>query len=465
MNCPRFILAGTNSGVGKTTITLGLLNSFRRKGVDVQPFKSGPDYIDPAFHTFVTGNHSRNLDAWLLPEEHIQSLMVKNSKQHELSIVEGVMGFYDGHSVHKKVGSTAHLSKILKAPVVLILNGSGISTSAAAIVYGFQHFDPEVNIAGVIINMVNSQRHYEILKEAIEDMTGVKCYGYLKKNPEMNLSSRHLGLIPSYEVNQLREKIELISDMMDESIDYDGLMTLAQQAPELEENADGFADREQREPVRIGVPMDKAFNFYYEDNLDLLSAMGADIVKFSPLEDTQLPEGLDGLYVGGGFPEVFAKELSENKSMLASVKGFIENDGPVYAECGGLMYMCNQIVDLEQNAFDMVGVLENNSIMTKRLQRFGYVDVTLSEDTIIGPSGTKFKAHEFHRSQLTETPADRTGYAVQKDRGNGDIKKWTCGYQYKNFLGGYAHIHFYNNLEIPVHFIETCRKVKEQKNG
>ncbi len=413
MKRPRFILAGTNSGVGKTTITLGLLNGFSRKGLDVQPFKSGPDYIDPAFHTFVTGNKSRNLDAWLLPENHIRHLMVKNGAGRDLSIVEGVMGFYDGHIVHKDKGSTAHLSKILKAPVVLIINGSGISTSAAAIVHGFQHFDKEVNIAGVIINMVNSERHYTILKEAIEEHTSVKCYGYLKKNPEMNLSSRHLGLIPSYEVDQLKEKIDLISDMMEESIDFDGLLALSNSAPEMLE--EDLAIESNVATVRIGVPMDKAFNFYYQDNLEVLETLGAELIYFSPMNDESLPEKLDGLYVGGGFPEVFAKELSDNHSMRASMKAFVESDRPVYAECGGLMYLCKAIIDLEGNTFEMVGVIDNKSIMTKKLQRFGYVDVELGEDCIIGPKGLKVKAHEFHRSEVSILEEDRTAYNVEKN--------------------------------------------------
>lgn len=463
MACPRFVLAGTNSGVGKTTITLGLLNSFYRKGYNVQPFKSGPDYIDPAFHTFVTGNASRNLDAWLLPEDKIRSLMCHSGEGKDLSIVEGVMGFYDGHSVHRKKGSTAHLSKIVKAPAVLIINGSGIATSAAAIVLGFQKFDPEVNVAGVIINMVNSERHYEILKEAIEEMTDVKCYGYLKKNSEMNLSSRHLGLIPSYEVDQLKEKIDLISDMMEESIDFDGLLTLAQTAPDLE--ADAVEPVKQFKQLKIGVPLDNAFNFYYQDNLDLLQFLGAEIVNFSPVKDAHIPQNLDGLYVGGGFPEVFAKELTANKTMLADIKAFVESNRPVYAECGGLMYMCKSITDLEDKTFDMVGLIDNESVMTKRLQRFGYVEVELEETTIIGPKGLRFMAHEFHRSQVIDSSNDTLCYKVEKDRGNGNISKWQCGYGYKNFLGAYAHVHFYNNLEIPVNFLKICQQVKEQKNG
>ena len=463
MKCPRFVLAGTNSGVGKTTITLGLLNAFRRRGLDVQPFKSGPDYIDPAFHTFVTGNVSRNLDAWLLPEEAIKYLMNKNGVGKDLSIIEGVMGFYDGHTVHKKKGSTAHLSKIVEAPVVLILNGSGISTSAAAIVHGFKSFDPDVNVAGVIINMVNSERHYEILKEAIETFSGVKCYGYLKKNPDMNLSSRHLGLIPSYEVDQLKEKIDLIGDMMEESIDFDGLLSLAQSAGDIESL--DVDPRVNFPGIKIGVPLDKAFNFYYQDNLDLLVKLGAELINFSPMEDTCLPDGLDGLYIGGGFPEVFARELSENTLMRKSIRAFVESGRPVYAECGGLMYLCNKIIDLEGDAFDMVGILPNESVMTKRLQHFGYVDVSLSQESLIGTADMAFRAHEFHRSKVSEMDGDDRCYRVEKDKGNGDIKQWQCGYRYKNFLGGYAHIHFYNNLEIPVHFLEKCRVERENRNG
>lgn len=463
MKCPRFVLAGTNSGVGKTTITLGLLNGFKRRGVDVQPFKSGPDYIDPAFHTFVTGNVSRNLDAWLLPEMAIKNLMNKSGAGKALSIIEGVMGFYDGHTVHKRKGSTAHLSKIVEAPVVLILNGSGISTSAAAIVHGFKSFDPEVNVAGVILNMVNSERHYDILKDAIETFTGVKCYGYLKKNLDMNLSSRHLGLIPSYEVDQLREKIDLISDMMDESIDFDGLLALGQSAPVLRSSA--LMPHKQFSDLKIGVPKDKAFNFYYQDNLDLLETLGAELIYFSPMYDEEVPLGLDGLYIGGGFPEVFAKTLSDNTSMLSSMRRFVESERPVYAECGGLMYMCHKIVDLEGKAFEMVGILPNETLMTKRLQHFGYVDVSLGQDALIGKKGMTFMAHEFHRSKVIDMEQDIKSYIVEKNKGDGDIKKWQCGYSYKNFLGGYAHVHFYNNLEIPVHFLEKCQMVKERKNG
>ena len=459
MNCPRFVLAGTNSGVGKTTITLGLLNGFRRKGINVQPFKSGPDYIDPAFHTFVTGNPSRNLDTWLIQENPIEYLMQQTGVNKDLSIIEGVMGFYDGHIVHKNVGSTAHLSKVLKAPVVLIINGSGISTSAAAIVHGFKHFDNDEDVAGVIINQVNSKRHYDILKEAIEEMTGVKCFGYLKKHPDINLDSRHLGLIPSYEVEVLQDKIDLISNLMEDSIDFDGLLELGQSAAPLKRVDLGI--KKVVDEVRIGVPLDKAFNFYYQDNLELLEALGAKLVYFSPLEDKAVPASIDGIYFGGGFPEVFVKELSANKQMRTSIKEFIEAGGPVYAECGGLMYMCNRIVDLEDNAYEMVGILENDSVMTKKLQRFGYVDVRINKESIIGSDMTNFEAHEFHRSKLTEHLDDQTVYSVEKDRGNGNINKWSCGYTYKNFLGGYAHIHFYNNLEIPRNFLYTCEKRKK----
>jgi len=458
MNNSRIVLAGTNSGVGKTTITLGLLNGFKRKGVNVKPYKSGPDYIDPAFHTFVTGNKSRNLDAWLMDEHAIKHIICKSSQMNDLNVVEGVMGLFDGHIVHKHIGSTAHISKITQSPVVLIIDGSGMSTSAAALVKGYKEFDLDVNLGGIIINKIGAERHYSILKNAIEEHTGVKCYGYLRKNTKINLSSRHLGLIPAGEVADLKLKIDLITDEMEETIDFEGLLELANQAPKIESNQ--IQVKQIVENINIAIPMDNAFTFYYQDNLDLLEELGATLKYFSPLSDSELPQNIDGIYMGGGFPEVFAKELALNTSIKESIHDFVESGGPVYAECGGLMYMCKSIVDLDGNQFQMVGVLDNNSVMTQRLQRFGYVDVEVSEDTILGKSGTSFRAHEFHRSELTESAEDKLCYSVKKDRGNGNVNNWSCGYMYKNFVGGYAHIHFYNNLEIPKQFLLECLKFK-----
>ena len=455
MSLPRFLVAGASSGVGKTTVTIGLLNFLKRKGLNVQPFKTGPDYIDPAFHTFVTGNSSRNLDSWLLEEDRVRYLFHKNSKGKDISVIEGVMGLFDGHSVYRDIGSSAHVAKITKSPVILIIDGSGISTSSAAMVHGYSTFDKELKISGVIINNVSGEIHYEMLKQAIEKFTGVKCYGYLLKNSDINLSSRHLGLVPSVEVKELKEKIEKITDMMEKTIDIDGIIEIAGQAQDI-----SYQKPEKIKKlvsnVRIGLAYDKAFNFYYSDNLEVLEEMGAELVRFSPIFDKKLPDNLDGLYIGGGFPEIFAEKLSKNLTMIEDIKMFIEENGPVYAECGGLMYMCKSIIDLEGKEYSMVGIFDNVSEMTKRLQRFGYIDVTINDKTILSEGLINFRAHEFHRSKISQMESDNLKYEIEKTRFGREKINWKCGYAYKNFLGGYAHVHFYNNLEIAINFLNNC---------
>lgn len=458
MSLPRFVLAGTNSNVGKTTFTLGILKALSNRGLNVQPFKSGPDYIDPAFHTHVTGNQSRNLDCWMLEEDVLRGLYKKNAKGKDVAIIEGVMGLYDGFSTVKDCGSTAHLSKIIDAPVVLIIDGSGISSSAAAVVLGFVKYDEEVNIQGIIINKVHGEGHYNLLKTAIERDTGVKCYGYMNVNRNIGLDSRHLGLIPSVEVADLDKKIEIIADMVEETVDLDGLIELSKSASPL--NSADLNHSRIVENVRIGVAYDKAFNFYYKDNLDLLEELGAELVYFSPLEDEKLPDNLDGLYIGGGFPEVFAEDLQENVTMRASILEYHQSEGPIYAECGGLMYLCRTIENLEEKSFEMVGIFDNESRMTKRLQRFGYVSVNLKENCLLGAEGTSFKAHEFHRSMVEYSDGDHYAYNVIKERDGVETKIWSCGFRTKNVMAAYAHVHFYTNIELAKHFLKACKNFR-----
>ncbi|MCT4617778.1 MAG: cobyrinate a,c-diamide synthase [Marinisporobacter sp.] len=460
MKLPRFVLAGTQSGVGKTTISIGLMAALKNRGMNVQPFKVGPDYIDPAFHTFVTGNKSRNLDSWMLDEDIIKKLLIKNGRNKDIAVIEGVMGLYDGYGAKKDEGSTAHVSKVIKAPVILIINGKGMSSSAAAQVLGYKLYDEEVDIKGVIINNISGEVHYELLKESIERDTNIKCVGYLKPNPNIELKSRHLGLIPSVEVNGLKRKINEIAKMVEETIDLDEILAIARTSDEIEYKPEKI--KSVGENINIGVPLDNAFNFYYEDNLDLLKDLGANLIYFSPLKDEKLPQDLHGLYIGGGFPEVFAKELEENTSMKSSIKEGIEKGLPTYAECGGLMYLSDAITTLEGKKHRMVGVFHTESKMTKRLQRFGYVHVNMEEPCVIAKEKKSTKAHEFHRSMIEDHEENEYAYRVDKIRNGEKIKSWQCGLKKYNALGAYAHIHFYSNISIAKDFVKNCLHFKNR---
>ncbi|MBF8983565.1 cobyrinate a,c-diamide synthase [Lutibacter sp. B2] len=459
MKFPRIVLAGTQSGVGKTTISTGIMAALKKKGLNVQPFKVGPDYIDPAFHSFVAGNKSRNLDSWMISKDNIIELFTKNAIQKDIAVIEGVMGLYDGFGIEKDQGSTAHVSKLIKAPVILIIDGKGMSSSAAAQVLGYKLYDTDVDIKGVIINNISGDAHYELVKESIERDTKIQCVGYLKSNLNIELKSRHLGLIPSVEVENLKEKIDEIATMVLETIEVEKIIKIANEVEDLPYTIKKI-DHEAK--INIGVAMDHAFNFYYEDNLDLLKELGANLIYFSPLKDQHLPENLDGLYIGGGFPEVFAEELEKNGSMKDEILFAIKNEMPTYAECGGLMYLSKSITTLENDQYKMVGVFDTNAKMTKHLQRFGYVNVNITTPCVIGNEGKHIPAHEFHRSFVEENPNEEYAYKVDKFRNGKKIKSWDCGLKKYNTIGAYAHIHFYSDKKIAEDFIHHCIAYKER---
>jgi len=456
-----FVLAGVNSNVGKTTITLGIMKAFTDKGYKVQGFKVGPDYIDPAFHTHVTGRYSRNLDSYLVDEDYIRYLYYKNSIDADISIIEGVMGMYDGFSGDSELASTAHIAKILDLPVVLILDGSGIAASSAAIVKGFIEFDKDVKIEGVIINKVHGEKHYNILKTAIEKYTNVKCLGYVNSSSDIVLKSRHLGLIPSVEVKELNKKLEKIASMVLETVNLDKLKKLSYKNLIIEESYVKLKNEIKKyhnlyEGINVYIAYDSAFNFYYRDNLNLMEYMGANIKYFSPIKDKEILDDVDIIYLGGGFPEVFAKELSLNVSMLKSIKNHFNNGVIIYAECGGLMYLGESIVTLEKEEFKMCKVLSGKATMTNRLQRFGYVEVNTTQKSIIGD--VKFRAHEFHRSVFDSE--EKTVFDVVKRRENG-ASKWKCGFVKNNLLASYSHVHFYSNIEILNNLLKTALERKK----
>lgn len=449
----RLLIAAPTSGTGKTSISLGLMRAFKNRGLTVQPYKAGPDYIDSAFHTKACGRFSRNLDLWMLEPEVLKQLFCKNAEGSDLCLVEGVMGLYDGLGHDFDNGSSAHLARVLDAPVVLVIDGRGVSTSAAALVKGFKELDSRVNLAGVIINQVSGERHYQLIREAIESLTQVRCYGYVEKNSAISLESRHLGLIPSIETEDLERKLELLALSMTKTVDLPGLLKLSERASPMA--ALPFAAPAGHYPVRIGLARDEAFNFYYEDNLDLLRIYGVEWVPFSPIHDAVLPEGLGGIYIGGGFPEVFAEQLSQNTTMLSSIRQAAQSGIPLFAECGGYMYLMEAIRDFEGRIHSMTGILTGTAAMTKRLQRFGYVSVTLASDSLFGPAGTTLRGHEFHRS-IREASQDTPSQAYEVVKASPPHESWSCGENTGNVLAAYAHIHWISNPLAALSFAKAC---------
>jgi len=449
-----FMLAGTSSNVGKTTVTMGIMAAFKKRGIRVKPFKTGPDYIDPMFHSFVTGEKSINLDTWMLDDNTIRGLFHRRLTNEDLGIVEGVMGLYDGHSLESDIGSSAFLSKTIGAPVILIIDGRGMAKSAAALVKGYVDFDPNTKIAGVIINRLSSESHYQLLKEMIEVYNDVTCLGYFPNNPDIVMDSRHLGLVPVEELSGFREKAEKAGELAEAHIDLDKILEISGHTDAENTYNDPFEGyHEKYKGLRIGVPKDRAFNFYYEDNFMALEKAGAEVVTFSPLRDKLLPENLDGLYIGGGFPEIFGAELAENKSLMADMKSQLEAGLSCYAECGGLMYLTNAMTLLNGETYESLGFLNGTSKMTKRLQRFGYVTVKAS----FGEKPIEIRGHEFHHSIVETQEAMPTAYVIsKKDR------TWTCGYRKKNVLAGYPHIHFYSN---PLFLEALLTKALNHKEG
>ena len=362
---PAIVIAGVRSGVGKTTIAAGIMAALTRRGYDVQPFKAGPDYIDPSYHEIACGRPSRNLDTWLLPHPVVLELFQRAAARSQVSVIEGVMGVFDGHGSLTEEGSTAQLAKLLGAPVVLVADASKVARSVAAEVLGYQQFDPELNIVGVVLNGIGGPRHLEFCQPQIEATTGLPVLGYLPRRDEFIQPERHLGLIPAVEGTVANRWYDSLVDQMEDTFDLDRLVDLAGGCDAPMVSPQVFPPQAQPKRARIAIARDKAFSFYYQDSLDLLEAWGAELAPFSPLDDRGLPEGTGGIYIGGGFPEMFASQLSANSAMHAAIRKAVERGVPVYGECGGLMYLGQSISDLEGVRHPMVGAIPAVSAMSE----------------------------------------------------------------------------------------------------
>ncbi|EAC4165130.1 cobyrinate a,c-diamide synthase [Listeria monocytogenes] len=450
----KILIAAASSGTGKTTVTLGIMHALKKRGLRVQPFKVGPDYIDTNYHQAITGVASINLDSFLIDDDAmLAALFEKHGQSADISVIEGVMGLFDGLGIDRDNSSTSFIAKCTKTPVILVVDGKAISTSAAAIVDGFNRFDPELTIAGVIINRVASENHFSLIKGSIERYTDVPVLGYLPKNAAVALPERHLGLVPKEEMTELETKWELLGDLIAEHVDLDRLLAISKTGAKLtvhppEIQVPDFSG------MRVAYALDAAFHFYYQDNLDLIRSTGATLIPFSPLEEREVPDA-DFIYIGGGFPEVFAEQLAKNKSMRESILAAHEQGKPIYAECGGLMYLGSSL-EMEAESYEMVGVFDGVSKMTTRLRKFGYCIAEPLEDTLLGKKGTAIRGHEFHHSVFeTNEP---TRMKLTKKRDGEIVKEWHGGYQKGNTFASYLHIHFYQNLSIITHMFGAIER-------
>ncbi|BBB93287.1 MAG TPA: cobyrinate a,c-diamide synthase [Methylomusa anaerophila] len=455
---PRIIIAGTHSGVGKTTIVTGLLAALRRRGFAVQSYKVGPDYIDPGYHRLASGKCAHNLDTWLVPPEMIAGIFAKTAVNNDLAIVEGVMGLYDGG--RSGVSSTAAIAKLLRAPVVLVVDAKSMGESVAATVLGYKMYDSEVNLAGVIVNRLGSETHKTLVCEALERIQ-IPILGCVFRNTNLSAPERHLGLTPVTEHDAQAIVAEMAGQIAGE-VNIEQLIELAQAAPVLEigETVKLAAEPEH---VRIGVAQDDVFTFYYPASLDVLENYGAELVPFSPLKDDRLPE-VDGLILGGGFPEMFVEQLAANSAMRQAIQTVISDGMPVYAECGGLMYLSRQIADFSGNLHDMVGAIPAVCRMQSQLETVGYVEVTTLQDNVLGKKGDTLRGHEFHFSRMIpDIPEELFPWAFQfcKMR-TGAV--YRGGYAKRNVLASYLHMHFAGNEQAAHQFTKMCRQYRITEN-
>jgi len=478
-----FVIAGISSGCGKTTVTLGMLASLTRLGFKTAPFKVGPDFIDPGHHTGITGKHSRNLDGWMLSEAFNLETFRKNSKNADIAVVEGVMGLFDGYDGKTEAGSTAQMAKIINLPVILTVNAQSMARSAAALVQGFERFDKDLKFAGVIFNNLGSARHLEYLKEALEDNVSMPCLGGILRNTDISIPERHLGLFTQFDHPLAKKDSDRLADIIEKSINIDKLINslddidfkitsstdIDRKKTDSTSNctAQTAFEIKDKSNVRIGVAMDNAFCFYYQDNFDILSAKGAELVFFSPVNDKNLPDNIDGLYFGGGYPELFAKQLSENKNMCSDILEASLNSMPVYGECGGFMYLCREIADTKGNFYPMTGCFPFATEMFSRLKALGYRQITLKKDTLIGRQGCSVKGHEYHYSGIVKDGKEKsieTVYEVFPRIKRGvEQMQISEGYSMRNTLGSYIHLHFGSRPECAENFVKKCREYQKKR--
>jgi cobyrinic acid a,c-diamide synthase len=446
------LVGGTGSGVGKTTVTLAILACLRRRGYVVQPYKGGPDFLDTTHHSRIAGRTARNLDTWMLTGEANREVLRRAALGADAVVVEGMMGLFDGKDGVTEIGSSAEIAKILKLPVLLVLDCAKSARSVAAVVRGFEAFDPGLPLAGLILNRVAGENHYRLLQSAIQTHCKTPILGWLPREPKIAIPERHLGL---HAAAECEASLDTLADLAEAHFKVDAILQL--DCP-LDTAARSAIPAKESSCLRIGVARDRAFSFYYEDNLDLLREQGAEIIPFSPITDRALPEELDALYFGGGYPELYAKELSENAPLLDDIRTFVQSGGHVYAECGGLLYLSQQLSTSDGTAYPLLGIVPLAMEMTGKLVDFGYVTVTLTQDCLLGPRGTTIRGHSFHYSRIRSGSEMATSYEVEFSlSGMRQREGFTCD----RVLASYVHLHFGANPAVARHFAATLRNARQ----
>jgi len=449
MSLPRFLIAAPSSGSGKTLVTCGILQALVNRGLKVASFKCGPDYIDPMFHSRVIGTRSKNLDAYFVGTDTLRYLFSRTASENDISVIEGVMGFYDGNSVMSMEASSHDVSRKLDAPVVILINSKGASISNLAMLKGFLGFT-ENNIKGVIFNQM-SKKVFDTIRPEVEKL-GIRPIGYVPKVSHLVLESRHLGLVLPNEIEELKDKLNQLADVLEESLDIDALLEMASEAPDLE-----FKTPEVKRidrPVRIGLAQDDVFCFTYEDNIEMMRRIGAEIVEFSPLNDEHLPD-VDAIVLSGGYPELHAQRLCSNRSMMDDIRRKVSEGMPCLAECGGFMYLHERLQDADGNMHDSCGVIKGEVKNTGKLARFGYITVSSeSPDSVLkdGP----IKGHEFHYWD-----SDNCGSSWKAVKTNGT--EYMCMHEEGGLVAGYPHLYFYSNPDVPYNFLMKVLAYKDSK--
>lgn len=435
--------------------------AFKRRGLRVAPFKVGPDFIDPGHHNRVTGRTSRNLDGWMLSRETNLGIFHRHSAGAHVAVIEGVMGLFDGYSGRCEDGSTAQMAKWLGIPVLLVADAARMARSAAAMIMGFENFDAQLTFAGVLFNHLGSRGHFTYLRDALEDHVAMPCLGGVVRRSEVHIPERHLGLVTGEE-HPLTEALQYdLADLVEAAIDLETLLKGLTEVTAVPAAPSDLSPSFEIPRVSIAVARDNAFCFYYRENLELLEQAGAQIVTFSPVAGDPLPADIDGLYLGGGYPELFAERLSRNQRLKNQIYQAGKNGMPIYAECGGFMYLCRRISNPQGHTFDMCGCFEFSADMFQRLRSLGYREVCLQQESILGPVGTTIRGHEFHYSDITgDDPRARTIYRVSDHSGNPRRRE---GFVINNTLGSYFHLHFASSPAVAHFFVDSCRRFRKAK--
>lgn len=462
MNLNRILITAPSSGSGKTLITCGIMEALKRRKMKVGAFKCGPDYIDPMFHKKVLNIPSKNLDSFMADENTLKYLFKSQAEQVDISVIEGVMGYYDGLSFDDTKASTYEVAKITKTPAILVINARGMALSAIAAIKGFIEFAADSGIKGVILNRVTKMTFMQ-LAPVIEEKLGIKVLGFIPECKDCQFESRHLGLITPAEISDINVRLSKMADLIEENVDLDGIIKIAENAPdfccddisEIENVCEKYYKfccdgRKHDDCVKIAVAYDEAFCFYYEDNFELLKKLGARLEFFSPMKDKKLPDNISGIMLGGGYPEIYAKQLSENTQMLDEIRSAYKNKIPIVAECGGFLYLHREIEDLEYNVCKMAGIIDAKAVYTGKLGRFGYIDVELKKKQMYGDVGGKIKGHEFHYYDSSCNGNDALAVKPSKKR------QWECINSDEYLEAGFPHLYYYSNINFARNFVKKC---------